>query len=234
MTETPGIQILVDDRSHQAIRHLGTESMHYPGAPDAGKWQGQRLAGLEADLAARQMGLVFGELSEPTLGTASVAMLTGRSDYIPHTETELEALSAFHQRGGAVFLMASHAGLVLPQKQVAMALGLGVDFHEVTRLNRCPEFADPQHETLRGCSELRIRTSCEMTTGADLTVTVADQNEAVGALAAASDPSGPAGRIMVTTSGGHIASLDDSMADMYSSSSNSTWTMNTIEWLCAS
>ena len=61
--------------------------------------------------------------------------------------------------------------------------------------------------------------------------TVEDEDGAIGSLAAAGDGAASGGRVMVATSGGHIASIDDSETDMYSSANNAKWTMNIIEWL---
>ncbi|MDP6776224.1 MAG: hypothetical protein QGI83_05625 [Candidatus Latescibacteria bacterium] len=226
-------RVLVDARSHQAIRHLGTESIHYS-EDDAAKWRGRRLKGLDAGLRDRNIELVFGDPSEAELAAASVLMLTGRSDSLPHTAAELQAVLGHHERGGPVFLMANHAGFVAPQRQIAEALGLAVQFEMVTRTDRRPRFVEaPFHETSHGCGEgLRIRTSCGMTVGDGFVVTVDDEDETIGSLAAARDRHGSTGRVMVTASGGHIASLDDSKTDLYASASNARWTMNIIAWLC--
>ena len=227
------IHVLVDSKSHQAIRHLGSESKHYPDVANAGHWRGRRLTGFEADLRDRGMDLVLDDLSDDSLTDATVVMITGRSNRIPFSDAELEALSVYHQQGGAIFLMANHAGFVMPQNQVATVLGLGVEFQEVTRTDRRPRLVErPMHETSRGCPEgLRIRTSCQMTVGRDFVTTVEDEDGAIGSLAAAGDGAASGGRVMVATSGGHIASIDDSETDMYSSANNAKWTMNIIEWL---
>ena len=201
-------RVLVDSKSHQAVRHLGTEATHYPGDSNAGAWQGKRLTGLAADLAAQELELVFDDLTNQTLAEASVLIVSGRSDHMPFTENELSEIKAFCKRGHGLFLMANHCGFVHPQNQLADVLGLPIRFRDITKKDLRPQIvANPVHETSLGCTEgLRFRISCALSIGEGFVETVVDENAEAGCIAAASSEQWTSmGRVMVSISAGHIA-----------------------------
>ena len=131
--------------------------------------------------------------------------------------------------------MANHAGFVEPQNQIARALEIPVVFNEKTIEGLQPNLnLDCSHPIMQGVDGvLRFRTSCTMSIGeGSMIPLVRDQRPKVGVIAAATN-SGDAseGRVVVITSAGHIASCDDSGANLYGDGSNAMWTLNIVEWL---
>lgn len=230
-------RIILDAKSHQAIRHLGTEDRYYSDPPSkTGKWRGIRLKGFEDALAARGYSMEITGPDPHMLNQAAVLMIAGRADELPFTDPEIEHIAAFWNRGGSLFLMANHKGLVAPQNRIASALRLPVTFNEVTVLSDSQRFdINHTHPTSKGVDNgIFVRTSCTMSLekGPSVSVLAENRNPDIGALAAALAWEGDIRqRAVVMTSAGHIASCDDSNADLWSSASNAVWTLNILDWL---
>ena len=228
------VKVAFDSKSHQVIRHQGTEPENYSEPSRGGAWRGQRLVGLASALTARGYTMDPTDLEAASLREAGVLVISGRRKSIPFSDGELAAITDFFTRGGGLFLMANHKGFVEPQNQVARTLDLPIIFHE--EWVRTPRIVlVPSHPISQNCPHgLQIRTSCSMTLGRGSSVTVLGRSEEpnVRDFAAAIEPPGAiAGKAVVMTSGGHISSLDDSRTDLFAGASNETWTLNAIEWL---
>ncbi len=230
-------RILLDSKSHQAIRHLGTEDRFYSDTPSkTGKWRGIRLKGMEDALAARGLAMEIDNPDSPLLAQSAILMIAGRADELPFSGSEIERMAAFWKRGGSLLLMANHRGLVAPQNMIAAALRLPVTFNETTVLSDNQRFAiNHAHPVSAGVeSGISVRTSCTMSLEQDPSISVLVRNidPDIGAFAAALAWDGDIRqRAVVMTSSGHIASCDDSNADLWSSASNAAWTLNILDWL---
>jgi hypothetical protein len=232
----PTVKVLFDSKSHQAIRHQGTEPQLYEGAPPYEEWRGRRLSGLHDALATRGYAVAIDGLNDTTLKDVDVLVISGRREVVPFSEIELAAIVAFHNRGGGLLLMGNHKHFVAPQNQVARALDLPVTLNDDwVREAEQRLVLTPGHPISRDCAQgLRIRTSCTLNVREDASATVLVRNEdpEIDVFAVAIERAAAAqGRVVVMTSGGHIASLDDSLTDLFGSAANATWTLNVIQWL---
>ena len=136
-------------------------------------------------------------------------------------------------------MTANHKGLVEPQNQLATALGLPVTFNQThvgTAQQKIELNAD--HPISTNCRlGVKIRTSCTMTLtqSPHATVLASYSDPALGVFAVAVDRPEQAqqarSRTVLMPSSGHIASLDDSMTDLWGSADNATWTLNIFDWL---
>ena len=227
--------IAIDSQSHQALRHSGNDRISYPNASRAGQWQDVRLTGLHEDLEKRKYNLILTDISNATLADVSALIISGRSNKLLFTEDELNAIDTFNKAGGGIFLMGNHKGFVEPQNQIVRKLNIPITFHETWINTLQPRvLTDSNHPIIQGCNNgLNLRTSCTMTLDSNSGIQlVIDENPAIGVIMAAIEsPESTKGRIVVSTSAGHIASRDDSGADIYSSINNARITLNTIEWL---
>lgn len=231
------VHVMLDSKCHQAIRHQGTEEEHYPfSASSAGIWRGRRLTGFLDALAMRGHSLAISGCESEALAEASILVIAGRIQAVPFSERELATISAFCSGGGSLLLMANHAGLVAPQNQIADALNLPARFHETAVAPEKQRLVlHAEHPISAGCGlGLRIRTSCTMTLTdcAAATVLATNEDSTIGAFAATLEPDGDTRRrTVVMTSAGHIASDDDSNADLWGAASNAAWMLNIIDWL---
>jgi hypothetical protein len=226
--------VILDSKSHQAIRHNGTEASYYAQARRGGQFKGDRLAGFATDLRNAGFPLILTEPTEMKLRDARVFIVGGRSDRIPFTDGELLAISHYYDRGGSIFLMANHRGFIAPQNQIASALSIPVKFHDDSVMAKRPTIIGVDHCTSAGCSEgLQFRTGCAMSVLSELCVPmVVDEGRGNGIVAAlVENDRCQGGRVFMTTSAGHISSLDDSRVNLYGTKSNATWTMNIVRWL---
>ncbi len=224
--------IAMDLKSHQAIREEGAEATYYPRAPRAGEWKGRRLSGLRSDLSSLGDSLDIVNLETGNWADASVLIIAGRNDCVSFTEAELARIADFSRNGGGVLLMANHPpDFVEPQNRVCEMLHLPVTFH-MTHGNstRCQVLP---HDISKNCDTIHIRRCCRMTISRNpLVVPLTEQSDQSGGhIAAAIDAGDDHGRVVAVASAGHIASRDDSGADLYASASNATWTVNAISWL---
>lgn len=225
--------IVLDSKSHQAVRHCGTESKYYLSIHNVGKWKDIRLSGLVADLRNADYFLKISEPNQKVLQEACVFVVSGRSNAIPYLDEELSAILDYYKHGGSIFLMANHGGFEAPQNQIAIALSLPVEFHQDTVTLIKPRIVYPDHPTSSSCTDgLKFRTMCTMSVTSDscLPVVINDEGNSVIATVVENLHS-QEGRAFITTSAGHISSMDDSGADLYGAKCNSTWTMNIIHWL---
>jgi len=229
-------KIVFDSKSHQAIRHLGTEAHFYQRSQNAGTWRDRRLIGLKKALTIHEFDMSFIDLESDTLDDVDVLVISGRSNIISFTDPELKTIESFYNRGGGLFLMANHKGFVEPQNQIAQNLRLPVTFHEKTvREDRQQLVLNSSHPISQNCQQgLNIRTSCTLTVknSPETIVLVSNENSNIGVFAAAIErPVRPSKRAVVITSAGHISSLDDKRRDLFMEASNKTWTINAIKWL---
>ncbi|MFB3892385.1 MAG: hypothetical protein ACE15C_10235 [Phycisphaerae bacterium] len=233
------VRIVLDSKCHQAIRHQGSEGEYYRGRPaktGPGAWRGRRLTGFQDALAERGYGFAISDLSAAMRPEEAILVIAGRAQEAPFTGAEMERIAAFCNHGGSLLLMANHARLVAPQNQIAELLALPVRFHEITvPQDKQRLILDAGHAISKGCpSGLRIRTSCTMTLEDCPSAAVLARNEdpeiGVFAVAMESEDKGR-GRTVAMPSAGHIASDDDTHADLWPAASNATWTLNIIEWL---
>jgi hypothetical protein len=221
-------RVLLDALSHQAIRAEGTEAQHYAVAPDqAGRWRGVRLTGFEAALAASGHSLGIEPPVAAALAEANVLVIASRSQLLPFSAKELEAIAGFVRGGGGLLLMANHRGMIAPQQQVAQALGLPVAFADVT-------LADfPRIAVLTGPGqppgELRVRNCCalRLADGARPLAAMATEPPLAFAAAAALG----AGRVVATGDSGFLASRDDAGLDLWSEADNARFVMSALGWL---
>jgi hypothetical protein len=230
-------KVVLDSKSHQGIRHLGTEAVYYgAAAPSAGSWKGRRLTGFQSALASRGYALEISDLSPDRLTGEAILVVAGRMQQVPFSIAEIASIAAFCNHGGSLLLMANHMGHVTPQNQLAEALRLPVRFHETTV---APEKQQlnfrTEHPISKDCnSGLKIRTSCTMTLEKCPSATVLAEYEDrdFGPFAVALEHEGrPRRRTVAMTSAGHISSDDDTHADLWAADANATWTLNIIDWL---
>ena len=225
-------KVAMDSKCHQAIGEDGSEATHYPRADDAGKWQGKRLTGLRQDLESSGDTLDIVDLQNEGWADSSVLIIAGRHDCVSFTGAELERIAGFSQSGGGVLLMANHpTQFVKPQNQVCERLRLPVVFDMIQGSRaRCQVLP---HQISENCDSIWVRTCCRMSVSLEPLVAplASHSEESIGHIAAAIDADGHHGRVVVTASAGHIASLDDSEADLYATMSNGMWTLNIVSWL---
>lgn len=228
----------MDSRSHQAVREQGAEVTSYrlplsgPGRTRAGKWKGKRLTGLRDGIAAAGHEFHIADLATDDWSDAAVLIVAGRNDSVTFSDAELARIADFSRRGGGMLLMANHPRkFVAPQNLVCEALGLPVSFEMRNgSRGRCVLRA---HETSDGCDAVQIRTSCALAVQSSPLATVLAVspvwNEEI--LAVAVESNEQHGRVVAMGSAGHIASLDDSGADLFASASNARWTLSLLRWL---
>ena len=224
--------IALDSKCHQAIRENGTEGIHYPETDGVAEWRGTRLKGLRSALGLVGHNLEVINIETDSWGDASVLIIAGRHDVVSFSDSELDRIASFSECGGGVLLMANHPkGFVSPQNQVAQRLDLPISFEMAEGKSGSYRLLD--HEISKGCGDIHIRTFCRMSVSADplLTVIAQHTDEKIGKFAVAMEAGNGHSRLVAVGSAGHIASLDDSGSDLFSSDSNSEWTLNTIAWL---
>ncbi len=222
-------KIVMDALSHQAIRQLGTEAQHYAVAPDsAGRWRGRRLVGVERSLARLGHAFSIAPPDAESLAQANVLIVASRSQNVPFSGTELDAIGAFVARGGGVLLMANHRHFVAPQQRLAEALGLPMQFNDVT-IGPYPGIALDAHAVTSGCATLYVRNASSLAAGPEGVVLarfMADPQQLFAVAVAAGR-----GRVIATGDSGFIASLDDAGQAMFDAGSNARFFEGMIGWL---
>lgn len=236
------VRVLLDSKCHQGIRHLGA---NWPGScPLCGHkgespWKGKRLAGLQSALESRGYAFEVADITASSLSTCTILVVAGRWDETTFSIEEVQAIRDLVQRGGSLLLTANHEGLVAPQNQLTEVLGLPVTFNQTTvRPDQQKIELDADHPISTNCKlGLKIRTSCTMTLAPSphATVIASYSDPAIGVFAVAVDRPEQAqqarSRTVMMSSSGHIASLDDSMADLWGSADNATWMLSVFDWL---
>jgi hypothetical protein len=225
-----------DSKSHQAIRHLGTESSYYPNPKNAGSWREIRLSGLKTELATHNFDISFIDLEPKLLDYIDVLVISGRSNRILFTEEELRTVKLLCSRGVGLFLMANHSGFIEPQNQIAQCLFPHIVFHEKPIPEaRQQHYLNHSHPISHNCQQgISVRTSCTMsvTDNSDTKVLISNEDSDIGVFSVAiENVMDVPKRSVVIASAGHIASLDDSHRDMFNEASNKVWTLNAIRWL---
>lgn len=237
--KTNNVRVLLDSKCHQGIRHLGTEIMHYGGPQGESPLRGKRLTGLQSALESKGYAFEVADITESNLSTCMILVVAGRADRKMFSVEEIKAISSFVQRGGSLLLTANHARFVAPQNQLAKSLGLPVTFNQTTvRTDQQKIKLDADHPISSNCKlGLEIRTSCTMTLtqSQHATVIASYSDPVLGVFAVAVDRPEQAqqarSRTVLMPSSGHIASLDDSMTDLWGSANNATWMLNIFDWL---
>ena len=229
-------RVLLDSKSHQALRHLGTETIQYGERPGAGSWKGQRLTGFQSALLSRGYVLEINEVNSNALNGAAVLIIGGRAEIVSFSAEELAAISVFCQGGGGLLLMSNHDYFAAAQNKVAEEMNLPIRFHDAwVPREKQRLILNAEHQISADCKlGLDIRTSCTMTLMNCPEATVLANNEDldIGVFAVALEYEGEnCHRIVAMTSAGHIASDDDSHTDLWAAADNSTWTLNIIDWL---
>ena len=241
-SKTNGVNVLLDSKCHQGAQHLGT---NWPGeCPLCGHkgespWKGKRLAGLQSALESKGYAFEVADITASSLSTCTILVVAGRGDQMAFSIEEVQAIRDFVQRGGSLLLTANHKGLVAPQNQLAKALGLPVTFNQTTvRPDQQKIDLSAGHPVSTNCNlGLKIRTSCTMTLtpSPHATVIASYSDSSLGVFAVAVDRPQEAqqarSRMVIMPSSGHIASLDDSRADLWGSANNATWMLNIFDWL---
>ena len=238
-TKSDGVRVLLDSKCHQGIRHMGSERVHYGTPPEETSWQGERLAGLQSALESKGYRFEVADIGASNLSTIKILVIASRSDELMFSSEEVKAISGFVHSGGSLLLMASHSGFVAPQNQLTRALGLPVDFNQTTiRSDQQKIELSAGHFLSTNCDlGIQIRISCAMgltpTPHATVIAKYVDPMLGVFAVAVDRPQQGPQARsrTVIMPSSGHIASLDDSNADLWSSADNAMWTLNIFDWL---
>ena len=221
--------VVMDALSHQAIRALGTEGVHYGAPPDrTGQWRGNRLTGLENSLVAMGHSLRFAAPASAELASADVLIIASRSQDLPLSADELAAIRDFVLAGGGLLLMANHRHFIRPQQQVAAALQLPFGFKDLTIID-FPEIEVVPHPLTTGCGQLLVRNSTALAVAAEAEVVARFVGDRTQVFAAAASVGG--GRVLATGDSGFIASLDDAGKNMFESASNARFVANAIDWL---
>ena len=224
--------VVMDALSHQAIRALGTEGIHYGAPPDrTGQWRGKRLTGLENSLLAMGHTLRFAAPAGAELASADVLIIASRSQDLLFGADELAAIREFVRAGGGLLLMANHRHFIRPQQQVAAALQLPLGFKDMTIID-FPEIELVPHPVTTGCGRLLLRNSTALAVAADADVVARFAGDRTQVFAAAASTG--RGRVLATGDSGFIASLDDAGKSMFESASNARFFANAIDWLSVS
>ena len=223
-------KVVMDSKGHQAIRHLGTESNHYPN-PRAGDWKGIRLTGLEDALRSLGHSFEIVDIETHSLDDVGVLIIGDRNDRVPF-DNEINIIINYSKNGGGILIMSNHPpGFVTPQNKVAEKLKLPISF--IGQEWPCTSFRLLPHEISDGCQFICIRTGCVISVDNSPLVSVIAEHTSsdIGALAVAIEAGNDNSRIVAIGSAGHIASYDDKKTDMFSQASNKKWTQNIISWL---
>lgn len=228
--------VVMDSICHQAIRHQGTESAHYPNSTHAGDCQDISLSGFIRLLEENDYNFSFVDISQDQLADADLLIIASRSNRLMYSQDELDNISSYYDQNGSIFLMANHRGLVAPQNQVCSELNFPNVFNEQTILNDEQNLIiNESHPISRNCDQgLQIRTSCTMNfpVNPNSEILVRNQDQSIGIFACAhQDENDQSKRIVFITSSGHISSQDDSGSNLLSQASNRTWTLNALNWL---
>ena len=234
-----GVRVLLDSKCHQGIRHLGAESVYYGGPPEETSWQGKRLVGLQSALESKGFVFEVADITASNLSTCKILVIASRSDAVMFSDGEVEAIGNFVRHGGSLLLMANHSGFVAPQNQLTNRLGLPITFNPTTVIaERQKIVLSAGHPMSTNCDlGLQIRISCTMslTPSPHATVIARYTDPTLGAFAVAVDRpqhgEQARSRTVAMPTSGHIASLDDSDADLWGSANNATWMLNIFEWL---
>jgi hypothetical protein len=160
-----------------------------------------------------------------------VLIVASRSQLFPFQRDEVEAIRAFVERGGALWLMANHRLFVAPQQQLAEALGLPLKLNDVT-VAGWPRLRLRPHPVTEGCSDLRVRnaSSIGVVDPASAIVTfAADERHAFAVALDAEEAT--RGRVLVTSDSGFIASRDDTGQQMFEAGDNARFFTNAVDWL---
>ena len=237
-----GVRVLLDSKCYQGIQHLGT---NWPGScPLCGHkgespWKGKRLAGLQSALESKGYAFEVADITAGNLSTCTILVVAGRWDQVTFSIEEVQAIRDFVRRGGSLLLTANHEGLVAPQNQLTEALGLPVTFNQTTVMPDQQKIdLSAGHPVSANCNlGLKIRSSCTMTLtpSPHATVIASYSDSTLGVFAVAVDRPQQVqqarSRTVLMPSSGHIASLDDSMTDLWGSANNATWMLNVFDWL---
>ena len=226
----------MDSMCHQALRHLGTESAHYPNPARAGAWQDIRLSGFIDLLNENSYDFSFIDIRRDQLDDADVLVIAGRSNLLSYSQDELDNVRTYYEQHGSIFLMSNHMGFVAPQNQISSELNLPITFNETTVYEENQKLIlNTSHPISSNCyGGLHIRTSCKMSIAHDLNIQILVRNEdqSIGVFATAyQDQLIPSKRVISITSAGHISSHDDCGRNLLSEATNGIWTLNALNWL---
>lgn len=224
--------VVMDELSHQAIRATGSEDTFYRAPPErTGQWRGKRLTGVERTLAALGHRLMIARPDSEVLAKAKLLIVASRSQDLPFTTAELEAIRDFVRRGGGLLLMANHRHFIMPQQQVALALGLPFGFIDAT-IASSPVIDLSRHELTAGCDGgVVVRNSTAIAAGPGAIAVAHFAADSRHRFAVAAEAG--AGRVVATGDSGFIASSDDTGRDMFASGSNAAFFANCVRWLAA-
>ena len=221
--------VVMDALSHQAIRAAGSEGEFYRAAPErSGHWKGRRLTGLEHMLADLGHRFLVARPDNQTLAVAGLLIIASRSQDLPFTPSELDAIRDFVRNGGGLLLMANHRHFISPQQQVALALDLPFGFIDAT-IAGFPGIELSRHELTAGCDSIVVRNSSSIAAGPGAIAIAhftADSRHRFAVAAEAGK-----GRVVGTGDSGFMASSDDTGRDMFASGSNATFIANCVRWL---
>ena len=227
-------RIVLDARSHQAIRQAGAEAEAYGLPPEnAGRWRGKRLTGLIGAMQALGHDIDIAIPTADNLAGATVLVVASRSQALMFSAAEVDDITAFVVGGGGLLLMANHRLFVAPQQQIVRALGLPLRIEDLS-ITGSPEVRLRPHVLTEGCDAVAIRNGSIIipAPSADVLATFAADERL--AFAVASDRSeARRGRVVVTSDSGFLASLDDKQRPLFETAGNARFVRNIIEWLTA-
>lgn len=225
-------RIILDARSHQAIRHAGTEIEAY-GVPaeKAGLWKGRRLSGFLT--AIENLGHTV-ETALPTaevLGEASLLVVASRSQAQMFRPEEVDAIARFVTGGGGLLLMANHRLFVAPQQQIVTLLRLPLRYEDLS-ISGSPAVSLRAHAVTEGCTGIALRNGSLIipAPSADVIATFAADERLAFAVACDRTPVRQ-GRVVVTSDSGFIASADDKERPLFETGDNARFLRNAIQWL---
>ena len=223
--------VVMDALSHQVIRATGGEGEYYRAPPErTGQWQGKRLTGVERTLAELGHRFVIARPDNETLANAKLLIVASRSQDLPFTTPELEAIRDSVGNGGGLLLMANHRHFIFPQQQVARALDLPFGFIDAT-IAGFPAIELSRHELTAGCDSIVVRNSTAIAAGPGAIAVAHFAADSRHRFAVAAEAG--AGRVVATGDSGFIASSDDTGRDMFASGSNAAFFANCVRWLAA-
>lgn len=227
------VRIVLDARSHQAIRHAGTEVEAYGLPPEkAGRWRGRRLNGLFATVEALGHTLDLGLPTAASLQGAGALVIASRSQVAMFTQVEIDAVVDFVAKGGGLLLMANHRLFVAPQQQLVTALKLPLRLEDMS-ITGSPEIRLRAHPLIDGCSQLGVRNSSFIVPNLSADVLATFVDERLAFAVACDRETGRRGRVVVTADSGFMASADDKERPMFETGDNARFIDNVIRWLVA-
>ena len=224
--------ILIDDKSHQAKRHLGTDNI--------GTFKDARLRGFIVTLKSLGHFVSFTSLDTEAIHQDDILLIASRGPHIGFNRPELSKIESHVENRGSLWLMANHGGknggFVSSQNQVAKHLALPWYYENTNRsLMRDSQPFDYilSHPVCKDLEdgELRIRNSCDITLHNNpLVMPLVRYRNKETCFAVAIEQDNQA-RIIGTADSGFISSLDDCGYDMINKGMNQRFVANAINWL---